>query len=95
LEFQGNGYGVFTYLRGYKFTLKNSHSFTSVEGKQLSVTAIALERGGVTTPLAERPAMEWQEKLGPLGGGGPAPAAAPAASSNGSVSGGVSVGGGK
>ncbi|MGH7438848.1 MAG: hypothetical protein ACRENE_24440, partial [Polyangiaceae bacterium] len=27
LTFQGNGYGVFSYLRGYKFELKSSHSF--------------------------------------------------------------------
>ena len=29
LNFQGNGYGVFTYLRGYKFDVKSAHSFTS------------------------------------------------------------------
>ena len=33
LTFQGNGYGVFSYLRGYKFEVKSSHSFTAVEGK--------------------------------------------------------------
>ena len=35
LTFQGNGYGVFSYLRGYKFEVKSSHSFTAVEGKAL------------------------------------------------------------
>lgn len=99
LQFQGNGYGVFTYLRGYKFDVKSSHSFTSVEGKQLTLVATALEKGGVTTPLEQRPGIEWQEKLGPLGGnggGGATPAAAGSAKADGnSVSGGVSVGGGK
>jgi hypothetical protein len=67
LTFQGNGYGVFTYLRGYKFEVKSSHSFTAVEGKTLSVTATAFESGGVTTPLQDRPKIEWKEKIQALG----------------------------
>ena len=105
LQFQGNGYGVFSYLRGYKFEVKSSHSFTALEGKALTVTATAFEKGGVTTPLEQRPTMEWHEKLQPLGAGvpstgpgAPAAAPAPAAASPGagaSVTGGVSVGGGR
>jgi hypothetical protein len=76
LNFQGNGYGVFTYLRGYKFEVKSSHSFTAVEGKTLSLIATALEKGGVTTPLEQRPGIEWQEKVQSLGSGAPLPAAA-------------------
>jgi hypothetical protein len=91
LTLQGNGYGVFTYLRGYKFEVKSSHSFTAVEGKMLNLVATALEKGGVTTPLEQRPGIEWQEKLAPINaasGIGPQPAgAAPKAS--------VSVGSGK
>jgi hypothetical protein len=79
LNFQGNGYGVFTYLRGYKFEVKSAHSFTSVEGKTLSLISTALEKGGVTTPLEQRPTVEWAEKVGALGGGAPS---SPAASGN-------------
>src|SRR5262249_27341665 len=85
LNFQGNGYGVFTYLPGYKWEVKSSHSFTAVEGKTLTLEATALEKGGVTTPLEQRPSIEWHEKVGALGapptpgGGGSAP---PAASGN-------------
>jgi hypothetical protein len=75
LNFQGNGYGVFTYLRGYKFEVKSSHSFTAVEGKTLTLTATALEKGGVTTPLEQRPGIEWQEKVQSLGSAAPVPAA--------------------
>ena len=80
LNFQGNGYGVFTYLRGYKFEVKSAHSFTSVEGKTLSLISTALEKGGVTTPLEQRPTIEWGEKVGSLGSGTPnsTPTAAPA-----------------
>ncbi len=107
LNFQGNGYGVFTYLRGYKFEVKSAHSFTSVEGKTLSLTSTALEKGGVTTPLEQRPTIEWNEKIGALGTtSGGAPVAAPPAGASGSVkantttspgaaSGSLQIGGGK
>lgn len=65
LAFQGNGYGVFTYFRNYKFEVKSSHAFTSVDGKQLVLTATAVERGGVTTPVEQRPGVEWGEKVSP------------------------------
>src|SRR4029079_16549944 len=81
LNFQGNGYGVFTYLRGYKFEVKSAHSFTSVEGKTLSLISTSLEKGGVTTPLEQRPTVEGAEKIGALGSasaGAPAPGAAAA-----------------
>ncbi len=63
LTFQGNGFGVFSYLRGYKFDVKSSHSFTALEGKMLSVTATSFEKGGATTPLEQRPTVEWNEKI--------------------------------
>ncbi len=61
LNFQGNGYGVFTYLKGYKFEVKSGHAFTAADGKTMSVRAVAMEKGGVTTPLEQRPAIEWKE----------------------------------
>jgi hypothetical protein len=88
LTFQGNGYGVFSYLRGYKFEVKSSHAFTAVEGKTITIRATSFEKGGVTTPLEQRPTIEWQEKLQPLAGG--AAVAAPAAGAPG-----VPGGGGK
>lgn len=96
LTFQGNGFGVFSYLRGYKFEVKSSHAFTALEGKTLTVTATAFEKGGVTTPLEQRPTVEWREKIQPLGAGS-APAGTPAAApapAGASVSGSLSVGGG-
>jgi hypothetical protein len=63
LNLQGNGYGVFSYLRGYRFEVRSSHSFTSVEGKTLNLQAVAYEKGGVTTPLEERPAIRYVEKV--------------------------------
>jgi hypothetical protein len=79
VNLQGNGYGVFSYLRGYRFEVKSSHSFTAVEGKTLSIQVVGYEKGGVTTPLEERPAIRYVEKVqsGLVDTG--APAGAPAA----------------
>jgi hypothetical protein len=101
LVYQGNGYGVFSYLKGYKFDVKSNHSFTAVEGKTLTLEMIAYEKGGVTTPLEERPSVRFNEKIsaGVTGSGAkPSAANAPpgAPGSPASVSTGFSVGtGGK
>ena len=42
---RGHGYGVFSYLKGYKFEVKSSHSFTVTEGKTIEVEAIAWDEG--------------------------------------------------
>jgi hypothetical protein len=64
----------------------------------------ALEKGGVTTPLEQRPTIEWNEKIGALGAtSGSAPVAAPppgavkgsTSTSPGAASGSLQIGGGK
>ena len=57
---QGNGYGVFTYLRGYKITLTSNHAFTVDASKPSHVTATAYELMDVTVPLERRPQISWQ-----------------------------------
>jgi hypothetical protein len=82
LRLRGHGYGVFSYLRGYQFEVKQSHSFSVTEGKELELDVISWEKGGVTTPLEQRPAVRYLERLrdvtGPTpasdeNGAGPAP----------------------
>jgi hypothetical protein len=63
LRLRGHGYGVFSYLRGYQFEVKQSHSFSVTEGKQVDLDVIAWEKGGVTTPLEQRPAVRYLERL--------------------------------
>lgn len=89
VRLQGHGYGVFSYLRGYKFDVKSSHAFTITEGKTISVEAVAWEKGDVTTPLEQRPAVRFSENLKT----GFAAEAAPAAGSP-AASGSVSAGAG-
>jgi hypothetical protein len=75
VNLQGNGYGVFSYLRGYKFEVRSSHSFTAVEGKTTKLRIIAYEKGDVTTPLEEQPAVRYVEKVEAGLAGGTEPAA--------------------
>jgi len=95
LRLRGHGYGVFSYLRGYKFQVPSSHTFTITEGKTLKLDVIAWEKGDVTTALEQRPSIRYVENLraGVAGEGAPAgkPAAAPAKTEAG---GSVSIGAG-
>ena len=59
LEYSGHGYGVFSYLNGYNFKIKSSYTFTAEEGKATTVTVVGYERGGITTQLADRPAVRY------------------------------------
>jgi len=61
LELRGRGYGVFSYLQGYHFTLTSSHPFTAPEGKAIKVRVVAYERGGPMTPINERPNVRFEE----------------------------------
>jgi len=94
LQLRGNGYGVFSYLKGYKFKVPSSHSFTITEGKTLKLDVIAWEKGDVTTDLTDRPAIRFTENVrsGTATTEGATPAAAPGAPASANV--GVSVGAG-
>lgn len=61
LKLRGHGYGPFAYLRGYRFEVKSSHSFTVKEGDAFRLAAIAWERGHWSTPLEQRPAICYAE----------------------------------
>ncbi|ACY18962.1 hypothetical protein [Haliangium ochraceum] len=62
--YQGRGYGVFKYMNKYKFTVRSSRSFTANEGKNTRIEAVAFERGNVTTPLQQRPAIDFKISYG-------------------------------
>lgn len=99
VQLRGHGYGVFSYLRGYKFEVKSSHSFTVTEGKTIELEAISWEKGGVTTPLEQRPAVRYVEKIrsGISSGGGdatPASSSSQPDSAKAGASGGISIGAG-
>src|SRR5581483_12186141 len=63
MVYQGNG-AIFTYLKGYKFTARSSHTFTAGEGKQLQLKVVGFEKGNpVTTDPKDRPAVDFRENV--------------------------------
>ncbi|MBI5493788.1 MAG: hypothetical protein HY904_02110 [Deltaproteobacteria bacterium] len=63
LVYQGTGYGVFSYLKGYTFTLKGQQSVQLESGKEVTVRAVAFEKGDVTTELKDKPALKVESVL--------------------------------
>ena len=45
INLQGNGYGVFSYLRGYTFRARSVQSFQVPEGRALRLQVVGYERG--------------------------------------------------
>lgn len=63
LEYRGHGYGVFAYLKGYRFKVRSTYTFTVPEGRISTVHVVGYEKGGPTTPLEERPAVRYIERV--------------------------------
>lgn len=61
LEYRGNGYGIFSYLKGYRFRVRSSYTFNAPEGKAVTIRVVGYEKGGPTAPLEERPAVRYME----------------------------------
>src|SRR5579871_1360665 len=75
---QGNGFGVFSYLKGYKFNVKSSHTFVAGDSKTTNITVVGYEKGNITTQLSDKPAVDFRVNVISAGEGGATAAAAPA-----------------
>ena len=85
LVYRGHGYGVFSYLEGYRFKVQSSYTFNAEPGKATTVRVVGFEKGGLTTDLQDRPAVRYDIETGrdtgkqqPAPGAIPSPAAATA-----------------
>jgi hypothetical protein len=63
LEFRGHGYGIFSYLKGYRFKVRSSYTFRVTEGKLSQVRIVSYEKGDQNTPLEERPDVRYVERV--------------------------------
>jgi hypothetical protein len=59
---KGQGFGVFSYMKGIEATVKSSRSFTLSEGKVLELKTTLWEKGGPTTPVDEQPSIRFDEQ---------------------------------
>ena len=63
LVYRGKGFGVFSYLEGYKFTVSSSYTFSAEPGKVTTVKIVGYEKGGITTDLKDRPAVRYDVEV--------------------------------
>jgi hypothetical protein len=63
LVYQGSGFGVFSYLKGYKFKASSSNTFIAADGKATMVTVVGYEKGGMTTNMEDKPSVEFKVNL--------------------------------
>jgi hypothetical protein len=61
--YQGSGFGVFSYLKGYKFKATSSNTFIAADGKATTVTVVGYEKGGLTTNMEDKPALDFRVNL--------------------------------
>jgi hypothetical protein len=63
VRLSGEGQGKFAYLRGYKFEVKSSHKFVVAAQGKLVIDVFAWEKGTDATPLEQRPAVCYAERV--------------------------------
>lgn len=63
LVYRGHGYGVFSYLEGYKFKVQSSYTFNAEAGKVTTVKVVGFEKGGLTSDLKDRPAVRYDVEV--------------------------------
>lgn len=59
LTYHGRGFGLFSYLEGYKFKVQSSYTFTAEPGKATTIKVVGFEKGGLTAELKDRPAVRY------------------------------------
>ena len=57
--YRGHGFGVFSYLEGYKFKVQSSYTFNAEPAKVTTVKIVGYEKGGFTSDLKDRPAIRY------------------------------------
>ena len=63
LVYRGEGSGLFSYLEGYNFQLKDSFTFTTEQGKITTNKVVGFEQGDFTTNFLERPAIRMDTEV--------------------------------
>jgi hypothetical protein len=64
MVYVGNGYGVFSYLKGYRFNVNSSRTFTASEGKQFQLKVVGHEKGNMlTTDMKDRLDVAYRENV--------------------------------
>jgi hypothetical protein len=57
---QGNGFGVFSYVENYNFSMRSSYSFEAEDEHHASVRVVLDERKGIGRSFIERPQVVYE-----------------------------------
>ena len=60
LLYVGTGFGVFTYLKGYKLRVESRYKFTAAEGRLTKLTAISHAKKDITLEPKDRLAVRYE-----------------------------------
>ena len=64
--FRGHGFGVFSYLKGYRYRVRSSDRFKVVVGTGTTIHVVPFERGSAFTPLKQRLSVRYEKKMATL-----------------------------
>ncbi len=59
MVYRGSGYGIFSYLEGYKFKLQSNQTFSAEAGKVTTVKVVGYEKGGITADIKDKPGIRY------------------------------------
>jgi len=59
MVFRGRGFGVFTYLEGYKFKVDSRYTFNVLEGRLNQLNVVAFEKPDITTDATQRLSIRY------------------------------------
>jgi hypothetical protein len=59
MVYRGHGYGIFSYLEGYKFKLQSNQTFNAEGGKVTTVKVVGYEKGGITADIKDKPSIRY------------------------------------
>ena len=59
MVYRGSGYGIFSYLEGYKFKLQSNQTFNAEAAKVTTVKVVGFEKGGITSDIKDKPAIRY------------------------------------
>jgi hypothetical protein len=59
MVYRGHGFGIFSYLEGYKFKLQSNQTFNAEGGKVTTVKVVGYEKGGITADIKDKPGIRY------------------------------------
>jgi hypothetical protein len=63
MVFRGHGFGVFSYLRDYKFKAQSAYTIEAAPGKVVTLKVVGYEKDGFTSELKDRLNIKYQKEL--------------------------------